>query len=124
MTPASFSSVRLSAAIIVSAALFGGGAALAQDQGSEAQREACTPDVFRLCGQFIPDASRIEGCLRAAGPRLSPACYVVFNPPSAQTPSLRTARRQGQTTVGQAPVQRVPANAEAAWTDDYARPTS
>jgi hypothetical protein len=67
--------------------------ALAQ-QGNEAQREACTPDAFRLCGQFIPDAERIEGCLRAAGPRLSPACYVVFNPPEASKPKPRLVRRQ------------------------------
>ena len=68
-------------------------AALAQ-QGTEAQREACTPDAFRLCGQFIPDAERIEGCLRAAGPRLSPACYVVFYPPEATKPKPRLVRRQ------------------------------
>ncbi|WP_458760429.1 hypothetical protein ACSVBT_06415 [Afipia sp. TerB] len=49
-------------------------------KGTPEQREACTPDAFRLCGQFIPDEDRIEACLRAAGPRLSPACYIVFHP--------------------------------------------
>lgn len=76
--------------------LLGSGAALAQERGSEAQREACTPDAFRLCSQFIPDASRIETCLRDAGPRLSPACYVVFNPPQEQRAPVRTVRRQVQ----------------------------
>lgn len=51
------------------------------EKGTEQQREACTPDVFRLCGQFIPDAEKIEACLRSAGPRLSPACRVVFSAP-------------------------------------------
>jgi hypothetical protein len=71
------------------------GPALAQ-QGTEAQRNACMPDAFRLCSQFIPDAGRIEGCLRDAGPRLSPACYVVFYPPAAAKPPLRTARQQAR----------------------------
>ncbi|RED34413.1 hypothetical protein BJ123_11049 [Rhodopseudomonas thermotolerans] len=84
---------RLFAGLIVFTS-FVGGAAVAQEQGTAAQREACTPDAFRLCGQFIPDAARIEGCLRDAGPRLSPACYVVFNPPKTQQRTLRTVRRQ------------------------------
>ncbi|MCG6206355.1 hypothetical protein LPW26_17030 [Rhodopseudomonas sp. HC1] len=87
--------------IIACTTLLGSGAALAQQRGTEAQREACTPDALRLCGQFIPDSERIESCLRDAGPRLSPACYVVFNPP--QERSLRTVRRQG------APQQQQPA---------------
>ncbi len=65
-------------------------------QGTEQEREACTPDAMRLCGQFIPDGGRVETCLRNAGPRLSPACYAVFNPPraanqprSAQQPSRK-----------------------------------
>ncbi|MEH2509826.1 hypothetical protein V1291_001180 [Nitrobacteraceae bacterium AZCC 1564] len=62
-------------------------------QGTDQQRDACTPDAFRLCGQFIPDAGRVEACLRNAGPRLSPACYVVFNPPRDDS-SQRSARRR------------------------------
>jgi hypothetical protein len=82
------------AGLVTCVALLGSGAAWAQEQGTEAQREACTPDAFRLCGQLIPDATRIESCLRDAGPRLSPACYVVFNPPKQQPAPLRTVRRQ------------------------------
>jgi hypothetical protein len=62
-------------------------------QGTEQQREACTPDAFRLCGQFMPDADRVEVCLRNAGPKLSRACYVVFNPPRDDAAS-RVARRR------------------------------
>jgi hypothetical protein len=61
---------------------------------TDAQREACMPDAFRLCAQFIPDAGRVENCLRNAGPRLSPACYVVFNPPNATPVVPRTAHMQ------------------------------
>jgi hypothetical protein len=60
--------------------LCAGSAAMAQ--GTEREREACTPDVFRLCGAYIPDVDRITACLRGNGPRLSQACYNVFFPPS------------------------------------------
>lgn len=48
--------------------------------GTEQQREACTPDAFRLCAASMPDEGRVESCLRAAGPRLSAACHQVFYP--------------------------------------------
>jgi hypothetical protein len=52
-------------------------------QGSDAEREACTPDAMRLCGNAIPDAGKVESCLRSAGLQLSPACHAVFFPPTA-----------------------------------------
>ena len=66
------------------------GSSFAQ-QGTDAQREACTPDAFRLCTSAMPDSGRVESCLRAAGPRLSAACYAVFYPPqqAAETTSPR-----------------------------------
>jgi hypothetical protein len=71
-----------------------GGAAVAS-KGTPEQREACTPDALRLCGQFIPDEDRIETCLRDAGPRLSPACYIVFHPEDTvgRSPPRSRARR-------------------------------
>jgi hypothetical protein len=54
--------------------------ALAQ-QGTQAQREACTPDAFRLCMNAMPDPQQVEACLRASGHRLSQPCYDVFYPP-------------------------------------------
>ncbi|ABD07939.1 conserved hypothetical protein [Rhodopseudomonas palustris HaA2] len=88
--------IRTITGVVALATLLGSGAALAQEQGTQAQREACMPDAFRLCSQFIPDSSRIEQCLRASGPRLSEACYVVFNPPQEQRAPVRTVRRQIQ----------------------------
>ena len=70
-------------------------------QGTEQEREACTPDAMRLCGQFIPDADRIETCLRSAGPRLSPACYAVFNPPNP--PRAANQPRSGSQPSRKAP---------------------
>ncbi len=59
-----------------------GGSALAQ--GTPEQQEACKPDVFRLCGNYIPDVDRIVACLRANEPQLSSACHdVMFDPPPA-----------------------------------------
>jgi hypothetical protein len=37
-----------------------------------AQREACTPDVLRLCSSQIPNVAGITACLRREKPRLSP----------------------------------------------------
>jgi hypothetical protein len=54
----------------------GGGAALAQS--TMAQQDACRPDVFRLCGSYIPDVGRIVACLRGNEPRLSEACHQVM----------------------------------------------
>jgi hypothetical protein len=48
-------------------------------RGSDAQRQACTPDVFRLCGQFIPDVTGIVACLQAQKPNLSPDCRATFS---------------------------------------------
>ncbi|WP_424627243.1 hypothetical protein [Bradyrhizobium sp. SYSU BS000235] len=79
--------------LIAAIAVISCGPTSAFAQGTEQQREACTPDAFRLCGQFMPDAGRVESCLRNAGPRLSPACYVVFNPPRDDS-SQRASRRR------------------------------
>jgi hypothetical protein len=68
-------------------------------QGTEQQRQACTPDVFRLCGAYIPDADRITACLRASGPQLSRPCYDVFfpaPPPPQYAPEDNYPRRRYQ----------------------------
>lgn len=61
-------------------------------QGTDQEREACTPDVFRLCGAYIPDADRIVACLRGNPSQLSQACYAVMYPQSAS--AQRSSRRQ------------------------------
>jgi hypothetical protein len=54
--------------------------ALAQ-QGTPEQQQACSGDAQRLCGQFIPDASKTGACLARAKRQLSPACRAVFSTP-------------------------------------------
>jgi len=63
-------------------------------QGTEQQREACTPDAFRLCGAYMPDPGRVEACLRANGPNLSRRCYDVFFPPQDMPPPQPTSPRR------------------------------
>ena len=47
-------------------------------QGTLEQRMACTPDVFRLCSAFIPDADEITICLKEKNAELSDACRTAF----------------------------------------------
>ena len=54
-------------------------AASAQDnRGTPEQRAACTPDAFRLCAGYIPDAAGVELCLRQNRAALTDACRSVF----------------------------------------------
>jgi hypothetical protein len=55
-----------------------GSATIAAEQGTLEQRRACTPDVFKHCGEFIPDADRITACLREKIRDLSPDCRIVM----------------------------------------------
>jgi len=48
---------------------------------SEQDREACTPDVHRLCGQYIPDRDAIIQCLKHNMRNLVPACRKVMSRP-------------------------------------------
>ena len=86
------------------------GAAWSQEyRGTWEQQMACTPDVWRLCSDQIPDVSRIVACLRANGPQLSNNCRAVFEsnasgrptdaaraaPPQPRTRAAPPARPQG-----------------------------
>jgi len=48
-------------------------------QASDAA-ERCTPDVMRLCNEFIPDADRIVACLKAKRRQLTPSCLTALQP--------------------------------------------
>ena len=66
------------AVLLVALSVFGAGGAAAQ--GTPEQQEACKPDVFRLCGNFIPNVEPIIACLKANEPNLSPPCHDVMFP--------------------------------------------
>jgi hypothetical protein len=61
--------------IVIAAA----GATPAAAQASDAA-DRCTPDVMRLCSEFIPDADRIVVCLKAKRRQLSPSCMSALTP--------------------------------------------
>jgi hypothetical protein len=63
-------------------------------RGTLEQQLACTPDVFRLCGEQIPDTNRIVACLRQNTPQLSGACRAVFES-NASAPDQAPPKRRG-----------------------------
>ena len=54
------------------------GSVRAEEEGTAAQRAACTPDVFRLCAWYIPDHDAITKCLRRNKSRLNTKCRAVI----------------------------------------------
>jgi hypothetical protein len=63
-------------------------------RGTLQQQLACTPDVFRLCGEQIPDSMRIAACLRQNTPQLSDGCRAVFES-NASVPQQAAPVRRG-----------------------------
>ena len=58
--------------------------AWANDHGGSMEDQiACTPDVYRLCSQYIPDEDTITACLQRNLVNLSAACHKVFTRPPA-----------------------------------------
>ena len=64
-----------------------------ENRGTLEQQLACTPDVFRLCGEMIPDANRIVVCLRQNTPQLSGPCRAVFES-NASAPAPAAPQRR------------------------------
>ena len=80
-------------------------------RGSYEQQMACTPDVWRLCGDQIPDVGRIVACLRQNTPQLSNGCRAVFESSAEQQQANRAPpQRMPQQTGprGRAPQQMQP----------------
>ena len=57
--------------------------ASAQHKGSLEDQMACTPDVYRLCSQNIPDEDAITACLAQHKPQLSAGCMSGCSRPQA-----------------------------------------
>jgi hypothetical protein len=51
----------------------------ASAQGTDAERQACTPDAMRLCSEFIPDVEKVTACMKRKSAELSPACRTVMH---------------------------------------------
>ena len=99
--------------IVLSLAIAIGGAAGAsvpassqEYRGTWEQQMACTPDVWRLCSDQVPDVNRIVACLRQNTPQLSNNCRAVFESNAEQQQANRgPAQRVPQQT---APRSRAP----------------
>src|SRR6202042_1039633 len=52
--------------------------AIPRAQGTADERQACEPDVNRLCSQFIPDRDKIILCLNQKVRELNPSCRGVI----------------------------------------------
>ena len=76
-------------------------------RGTWEQQMACTPDVWRLCGDRVPDVSRIVACLRDNTPQLSSGCRAVFESNAEQQQANRLPPPRGQQPAprGRAPQQ-------------------
>src|SRR5262250_3153625 len=68
-----WSGALLSAAAGTLAVLLVAGVTPAAAQAPDAA-ERCTPDVMRLCSEFVPDPDDIVACLKRKGRLLSKSC--------------------------------------------------
>jgi hypothetical protein len=56
--------------------------AAAPSQGTPEQQQACTPDVMRLCSEFIPDVAKISACMGRKRAQVSATCRAAFAHPA------------------------------------------
>lgn len=63
---------------LAAAVLSAGCGPLHAQESTARQREACKPDVYRLCKWYIPSHSGITYCLHLNIDRLSPDCRAVI----------------------------------------------
>lgn len=63
-------------------------------RGTMEQQMACTPDVWRLCSDQIPDVGRITACLQQNTPQLSSGCRAVFQSNNQMQPQQQVPRNR------------------------------
>src|SRR5437868_13355883 len=108
--------MALGVALAIGGIVAHGGASAEEYRGTMEQQMACTPDVWRLCSDQIPDVSRIAACLRQNTPLLSSGCRAVFQsnnqmPPQQQQqpiPRNRAAPQPRYNNVPPPPPQAQP----------------
>ena len=87
---------NLSGAILATVAgaltvLFVAGSTPAAAQAPDAA-ERCTPDVMRLCSEFVPDADRIVKCLNVKRRQLSPSCASALQPAKGSSKGSKSSK--------------------------------
>ena len=55
--------------------------------------DRCTPDVMRLCSEFVPDADRIVVCLKQKRRQLSPSCLTALQPAGSKSTGKSKKKR-------------------------------
>ena len=86
--------IALCVALAIGGIVAQGAASAEEYRGTMEQQMACTPDVWRLCSDQIPDVNRIVACLQQNTPQLSSGCRAVFqsnNQVQPQAPRNRAA---------------------------------
>jgi hypothetical protein len=86
------SGALLSAAAGTLAVLLIAGPTPAAAQAPDAA-DRCTPDVMRLCSEFVPDADRIVKCLKVKQRQLSPSCSSALQPAKGSSKSKKKRSR-------------------------------
>jgi hypothetical protein len=69
---------RLICALALLVGMLLGGIGAANAEGSEAARQACTPDAMRLCSEFMPDQAKVKSCMLSKRSQLSEACQLAM----------------------------------------------
>ena len=86
--------IVLSLTVTIGVGIVAQNSVLAEEyRGTWEQQMACTPDVWRLCSDQIPDVNRIVTCLRQNTPQLSNNCRAVFES-NASAPEQPPAPRR------------------------------
>jgi len=99
--------IVLSLAIAIGGAVCAIAPASSQEyRGTWEQQMACTPDVWRLCSDMVPDVGRIVACLRQNTPQLSSNCRAVFDTSAEQQQANRAPTQRGRQQA--APRSRAP----------------
>ena len=89
------SGALLSAAAGTLAVLLIAGPTPAAAQASDAA-DRCTPDVMRLCSEFVPDADRIVKCLKVKRRQLSPSCLSALQPAGSSKAKSKKKKKRSR----------------------------
>jgi hypothetical protein len=81
---------------VVAALLYATTVSAQENRGTSEQRAACAADAFRLCGNYIPDPTMVESCLRQKKSDLGDACRSVFEQSAGQQEKMSESRRYGE----------------------------
>jgi hypothetical protein len=84
--------IALGVALAVGGIVAQSAASADEYRGTMEQQMACTPDVWRLCSDQIPDVNRITTCLQQNTPQLSSGCRAVFQSNNQMQPQQPVPR--------------------------------